>query len=379
MKYFIIAGEASGDLHASNLMHELKSLDPQADFLCLGGDKMAAQGGRLIRHYRDMAFMGFISVIQNWHKIADNFRHARQALLDYRPDVVILVDYPSFNLKMAKFVKKHLPETPVDYYISPKLWAWKTFRIKSIKKYIDHMYTIFPFETEFYARFGYHVDYVGNPTQEVIAERPCKGEEFTVFTQRNHLNERPIIALLAGSRMQEIDNCLPRMLQATASFPEYQPVIAGAPGIEPAHYARLAGNIPVLFGQTYELLQQARAAIVNSGTATLETALIGTPQVVVYHTAGGRFAMLLKKLFIKTKYISLVNIIAGKDVVRELIAHLFTTENITLELSRLLQDDTYRNSMQQAYQAIRDKLGKEKAARKAACLIINRYKNKYAT
>lgn len=374
MKYFIIAGEASGDLHASNLMHELKRLDPQADFLCLGGDKMAAQGGRLVRHYRDMAFMGFVSVLRNWHKISDNFRYAKQALLDYRPDVVILVDYPSFNLKMAKFVKKHLPETPVDYYISPKLWAWKTFRIKSIKKYIDHMYTIFPFETEFYARFGYQVDYVGNPTQEVIAERPGKDEDFTTFVERNNLEGSPIIALLAGSRIQEIDNCLPRMIQAATAFPNCQPVIAGAPGIEPAHYAGLAGNVPVLFGQTYELLQQARATIVNSGTATLETALIGTPQVVVYHAPGGRFTMLMKKLFIKTKYISLVNIIAGQEIVRELIAHLFTAGNVQTELAKLLHDETYRNNMRQAYLSIKENIGNGKAAQTAATLIINRYK-----
>ncbi len=374
MKYFIIAGEASGDLHASHLMRELKMQDTRADFVCLGGDKMAAQGGKLVRHYRDMAFMGFISVVKNLHKISDNFRQAKQALLAYRPDVVILVDYPSFNLKMAKFVKKHLPETPVDYYISPKLWAWKTFRIRDIKKYINHMYTIFPFETEFYARFGYRVDYVGNTLQAVIAERPNQAEDPKTFAERNRLAVKPIIALLAGSRMQEISKCLPIMLEAAKAFPEYQPVIAGAPGIAPEYYRTQAGQTPVVFGQTYELLQQAQAAIVNSGTATLETALIGTPQVVVYHAAGGRFAMLLKRLFIKTKYISLVNIMAGKEVVKELIAHLFTAQNVQREVARLLRDDAYRANMQLAYQTIKENIGTDKAAHKAACLIINRYK-----
>lgn len=372
MKYFIIAGEASGDLHASNLMRELKLQDTQADFLCLGGDKMAYQGGRLIRHYRDMAYMGVVAVLQNMNKVLDNLRQTKLALLDYKPDVVILVDYPSFNLRIAKFVKKQLPNTPVVYYIVPKLWAWKTYRIKSIRKYIDAAYTIFPFETEFFRRYNYGVEYVGNPTFNMIELRPNKAETFVEFTQRNKLSDKPIIALLPGSREQEIKQCLPRMLQAAQKFTDYQIVISGVTAVNVNLYNKVAGNVPVVMEQTYELVQQAQAAVVNSGTATLETALIGTPQVVVYHLFAGRLLNAVKDIMFKTKYFSLVNIMAQREVVKEMIAHLFTVENVQTELGNILLNTEYRQQMLQNYAYIKQLFGTKNAAANAATAIQNK-------
>lgn len=367
MKYFLIVGEASGDLHASNLMRELKLQDPKAEFCFLGGDLMSAQGGKLIKHYRDMAFMGFIAVLKNAKTVLKNLEDCRQAIVDFKPDVVILVDYPSFNLRIAKFVKQNL-QIPVFYYISPKIWAWKEYRIKDIKKYIDRMYTIFPFETDFYKKHNYEVQYVGNPTVDSVSLRPNQTQTFEEFTQLNHLSDKPIIALLAGSRKQEISSCLPKMLEASTSFDDFQVVIAGAPGIEKDFYNQFISdkNASIVFNQTYELVVHAKSAVVNSGTATLETAIIGTPQVVVYNVFGGRLAMLVKKLIIKVKYISLVNLIAEKEAVKELIAHLFTAEKVKNELALLLFDDEYRKNIELNYQIIAEKLGKPATAKRAA-------------
>jgi lipid-A-disaccharide synthase len=371
MRYFLIAGEASGDLHASNLMHELKKQDSKAEFCFLGGDLMQAQGGTLVKHYRQMAFMGFIAVIMNARTILKNLNDCKKAILDFQPDVLILVDYPSFNLRIARFVKENL-NTKVFYYISPKIWAWKEYRIKQIKRYVDKMFTIFPFETEFYAKHNYQVEYVGNPTVDSVCTRPNKEQPFAEFCSENNLPDKPIIAILAGSRKQEIADCLPRMMKAGLLFPDYQVVIAGAPGIDIELYNSIleGRNISIVFGKTYDLLQQSKAAIVNSGTATLETALIGTPQVVVYHVLGGRLGYLVKNIVINVKFVSLVNIIAEKEVVKELIAHLFTVENVEKELDNILNNESYRTKMLSDYIQIKKVLGEPRAAERTAAKMV---------
>ena len=371
MKYFIIAGEASGDLHASNLMHELRKEDKNADFCFLGGDLMQAQGGKMIKHYRKMAFMGFWGVLKNARKVLNNINECKKAIVAYNPDVVILVDYPGFNLPMARFTKEKL-NIPVYYYISPKIWAWKEHRIKAIKANVDKLFTIFPFETEFYAKHDYPVEYIGNPTVDSISMRPNQHQTFKEFCLKNDLPAKPIIALLAGSRKQEISACMPRMIRATLRFPEYQAVIAGAPGIDKDYYHALLKdkNVHITFEQTYELLHQAKAAIVNSGTATLETALIGTPQVVVYNVYFGKFMMLLKDYFVKVKYISLVNLVAQKEVVKELMAQFFTVENVSKELDNLLHNKSYRQKMLDEYDSMKKLLGGPGAASKAAKKIV---------
>lgn len=373
MRYFIIAGEASGDLHGSNLMKELKKQDSNAEFCFLGGDKMAEEGGKLVEHYRNMAFMGFIAVIKNAKIILKNLSDTKKAICDFKPDVVILIDYPSFNLRIAKFVKQNLKNTPVYYYISPKIWAWKEFRIKQIKKYIDEMFTIFPFETEFYKKHNYRVTYVGNPTVDSIASRPTKSPKFKDFIRKNSLPNKPIIAILPGSRKQEISACLHKMVEAADQLEEYQTVVCGAPGIENDFYDTLLPpkTYNIVFNQTYELLNLAKAAVVNSGTATLETALLITPQVVVYHVPMGKFAILVKNLIIKTKFISLVNIIAQKEVVKELLANQFTVENIKDELILLLYNDEYRYKMILNYRAIEKELGESGTAERAAKEMIS--------
>ncbi len=373
MKYFIIAGEASGDLHASNLMHQLKEIDKDAEFCYLGGDLMQAVGGKLIIHYREMAFMGFWNVIKNGGKVLNNLKLAKEAIEQFQPDVVILVDYPSFNLRIARFVKENF-NTPVFYYISPKLWAWKEFRIKQIKKYVDKMFTIFPFETSFYKKHNYEVEYVGNPTVDSITTRPNQDEKFEQFIKRNNLDEKPIIALLPGSRKQEITACLPRMIEAAKQFENYQIVVSGAPGNEINFYNDLIGEQAIVFNQTYELLTQASVAVVNSGTATLETALIGTPQVVVYHVALSRIALKIKPYVIKTKFVSLVNILAGKEVVKELLGHHFTINNLTLEIEKLLNDASYQNTIRENYDKIKLELGENGSSYQAAKAIFSNLK-----
>ncbi|HPD27679.1 MAG TPA: lipid-A-disaccharide synthase [Paludibacteraceae bacterium] len=373
MKYFIIAGEASGDLHASCLMRELKKRDASAEFAFLGGDLMAKEGGQQIIHYRDMAFMGIVNVLINLKKIRRNMEKCLHALNEFRPDAVILIDYPSFNLRVAKYVKQHL-KTPVFYYISPKIWAWKTFRIKAIKRYIDGMFTILPFETEFYARYDFSTTYVGNPTKESIDEFLPTKTPLAQFAAQNGLSDKPIVALLAGSRKQEIRGCLPKMLSVSTDFPDYQFVVAGAPGVSEDFYRQvMGGSMPkVIFGDTYNLVANSYAAIVNSGTATLETALLKTPQVVVYHVFGGVLASVLKKLVIKTRYISLVNLIADKELVSELVAHQFTRRNMIVELTKILNDKAYRQTILESYAEIDRRLLPLKAAENAAEGIINR-------
>jgi lipid-A-disaccharide synthase len=375
MKYFLIAGEASGDLHAAGLMTELLKVDPHAEFWFFGGDNMKAVGGKMIKHIREMAFMGFWAVLVNIFKVLKNFKDCRKAINIFKPDLVVLVDYPDFNLRMAKYVRKKI-HVPVYFYISPTVWAWKAYRIKQIKKDVSHMLTIIPFETEFYAKYGYKVHYVGNPTVDTIQQYLDNKEDKEHFKKKYFLSSKPIIALLPGSRKQEIAACLPKMVAAAKQFRNYQIVISGAPGIDFSYYHEFLDGeyLPVVEYQTYQLLYHAKLAIVNSGTATLETALVGTPQVVVYHVMLGRLGYLAKEIFIKLKYISLVNILSGKKVVQELIAHLFTVDNLVNEMDQLLHNEVYRDKMKAAYQDLREKLGEPGTARRAAEYIYKHQK-----
>lgn len=373
MRYYIIAGEASGDLHASNLMKELKIQDNNAVFRFFGGDKMKEVGGELVKHYKELAFMGFLPVIMNLPTIYANIRLCKTDILQFKPDVLILVDYPGFNLTIAEFIAKN-SNIPVYYYISPKIWAWKEYRIKSIRKYIKEMYSILPFEVDFYNKHNYNVQYVGNPTVEEINEfRNGYNESYDEFVKRNSLKpNKPIIAILAGSRKQEIKSNLRKMIEAAGKYSEYQVVIAGAPGIDMEYYSKyLAGkNINIVFGETYKLLSHSTVALVTSGTATLETALFKVPQVVCYHVKAGKFMMILKKLFIKVKYISLVNLISGYEVVKELIADKMNVNEIDKELNSLLNNTEYKNKVLNGYRIMAEKLGRNRAAQTAAHKII---------
>jgi len=367
LKYYIVVGEASGDLHASNLIRSLKQKDKGADFRFFGGDLMQSESGVLVKHYRELAFMGFMPVVMNLKTIMNNLRFCKNDLLNYKPDAVILVDYPGFNLKIAEFVKKKM-RIPVFYYISPKIWAWKTGRIKAIKKYVDKMLCIFPFEVSFYEQHDYPVIYVGNPTADEIAARRNTGETFEEFTQRNNLSSKPIIALLPGSRKQEIKDNLPPMLAATAIFPDFQVIIGGAPGINPDYYQSFLKKYPatVIFKQTYKLLQQSKAALVTSGTATLETALLRIPQAVCYKTPLKYLSGFLWRHFFKVKYISLVNLVADRPIVRELYNEDFSEENIRNELSDLLLNEAYIDSMQAGYSEVINLLASPGASERAA-------------
>jgi lipid-A-disaccharide synthase len=377
MKYFLIAGEASGDLHGSSLIYELKKIDSKAEFKFFGGDLMrAAAGVKPVKHIREMAFMGFWSVLKNISTIRKNFRSCKKAIADFQPDIVVMIDYPGFNLRMAKYIRKNFG-IPVYYYISPSVWAWKSHRVKQIKRDVNQMLAIIPFEKEFYATYNYDVKYVGNPTVDNVHDILDKTEESSYFKRKYFLSDKPIIALLPGSRKQEIAACLPKMIAAAKKFPDYQIVISGVNSVHTAFYHEFMDgvNYPVIKHHPYQLIFHADVAVVNSGTATLETALIGTPQVVVYNVMFGRLAYLAKEIFIKTKYISLVNILAQKEVVKELIAHLFTTENLVAEMSRMLYDEPYRNNMVSSYKMLRDKLGEPGTAQRAAACIYN-HKNK---
>lgn len=377
MKYYLIAGEASGDLHASNLMAALKQQDTHAQFRFLGGDLMQAQGGTLVKHYREMAFMGFIPVLLNLKTILRNMQTCKEDIRSYQPDVVILIDYPGFNLKIAKFVKTVL-HLPVYYYISPKIWAWKQYRIKDFRRYVDRMFCILPFEKDFFRKLNYPVDYVGNPSVDSVAQfRANHQSSFEEFTTEMKLNRQPILALLAGSRKHEIKENLPTMLKVAASFPGYQLVIAGAPGIDPDYYKSYTEGyqVDVLFGQTYSLLTYSRAALVTSGTATLETALFRIPQVVCYYVKGGSLVNFVFNYFFHIPYISLVNLIAGKEVVKELFGALFSKENIRRELQHIIEDGDKRTAMLKEYDRIIQLLGQPGAAERTARLIYQSLKD----
>ena len=377
MKYFLVAGEASGDLHGSNLMAALKEQDPEADFAFFGGDLMQKQGGMLLKHYRELAFMGFIPVLLNLRTILRNMKKCSEEIIKYQPDVVILIDYPGFNLKIAKFVHKNT-NIPVYYYISPKVWAWKEYRVKQFKKYVNEMFCILPFEVDFFKKHKYHVEYIGNPTVDAVAnfKEENKNDTLELFRADNKLDERPIIAILCGSRQQEIKDNLPYMLDAIKDFSDYQPVIAGAPGIDPEYYKQYIGkhNCKIIFNQTYRLLEYANVALVTSGTATLETALFRVPQVVCYETPIPCIVSWYFKNMMNSPYISLVNLIAGKTVVQELFAKYFSVEAIRQETNKLANDLEYRNWMLAEYDNIISILGKPGASGKAAKMMIEKLK-----
>ena len=374
MKYYLIVGEASGDLHASNLMRALKERDPQADFRFFGGDLMKDVGGPLVKHYKDLAYMGFIPVLLHLRTIFKNMDYCKQDIVGWQPDVVILVDYPGFNLKIAEYLKKNTT-IPVYYYISPKIWAWKEYRIKNIKRDVDELFSILPFEVDFFKGHQYPIHYVGNPCVDAVdAYQKIHAETFDEFVTSNSLSEKPIVALLAGSRKQEIKDNLPMMLEAAKPFVDkYQLVLAGAPGIDPAYYQKYVGNdvpVKIIFGQTYRLLQQAKAALVTSGTATLETALFRVPQAVCYYTPVGKLIAFLRRHILKVKYISLVNLVANKEVVRELVADTMTVANVRSELDALLNDEQYRGQMLKEYDRMIKILGPAGASHQAASKII---------
>ena len=374
MKYYLIVGEASGDLHASNLMRALKERDPQADFRFFGGDLMKGVGGTLVKHYKDLAYMGFIPVLLHLRTIFKNMDYCKQDIVSWQPDVVILVDYPGFNLKIAEYLKKNTT-IPVYYYISPKIWAWKEYRIKNIKRDVDELFSILPFEVDFFKGHQYPIHYVGNPCVDAVdAYQKNHAETFDEFVTSNSLSEKPIVALLAGSRKQEIKDNLPMMLEAAKPFVDkYQLVLAGAPGIDPAYYQKYVGNdvpVKIIFGQTYRLLQQAKAALVTSGTATLETALFRVPQAVCYYTPVGKLIAFLRRHILKVKYISLVNLVANKEVVRELVADTMTVANVRSELDALLNDEQYRGQMLKEYDRMIKILGPAGASHQAASKII---------
>lgn len=370
MKYYIIAGEASGDLHASNLVRELKKKDPEAEVRGWGGDLMRDAGVSIVRHYKDTAIMGFVNVLRKLGTLKANIRYCREDIRKWNPDVVILVDYAGFNLRIARFAK--CIGLKVFYYISPKLWAWNTGRVKQIKRYVDRMYTIFPFETEFYRHYDYPVYYGGNPLVDAIASRPCQEETFADFIHANGLPDRPIIALLAGSRKQELKYVLPMMLRMVPYFPEYQFVIAGAPSMAAEDYAPYVKDVPVhiVYGETYRLVSQAKAALVTSGTATLETALLRTPQVVCYNGEAPRLSYFLFKTVVKVKYISLVNLIYGGEAVKELMMQYLTEDNLLRELSRILTDASARENMLNAYDEIIRRLGAPGASARFAGMMV---------
>lgn len=378
MRYYFIAGEASGDIHASHLMAAIKEEDAEARFRCFGGDMMAAEGAELVQHYRDLAYMGFIPVLMHLRTIFRGMKRCQEDILNWQPDVVILVDYPGFNLKIARFVKQH-SSIPVYYYISPKIWAWKEYRIKDIKRDIDALFSILPFEVQFYEKHHYPIHYVGNPTVDEVdaylREHPADGE---AFRQDNHLDARPIIALLAGSRKQEVRDNLCRMVEAAKSYSkDYQLVLAAAPGLADDFYREYAAglDIRIVRDQTYRLLQHSTAALVTSGTATLETALLRVPQVVCYYMKAGRLASIARRLILKIPYISLVNLVAGEEVVPELVAEQMNPENVRRHLASILPGGSARNAQLQGYDRMAAILGEPGAPKRAAKEINSRLNN----
>ena len=369
MKYYVIAGEASGDLHASHLIAALKKEDPEARFRGFGGDLMAAEGMELVRHYKDLAYMGFIAVALHARTILRGLQQCKDDIVEWNPDVIILVDYPGFNLKIAKFVHS-IALCPVYYYIAPKLWAWKEYRIKNIRRDVDELFSILPFEVDFFeGKHGFPIHYIGNPTVDEVAEykkrfsppTPPSGEG-TAF-----------IALLAGSRKQEIRDNLPRMIAAAEPFTaQYDLIVAGAPGIDDDFYRQYIGDsrVQVVYGKTYDLLSKATAALVTSGTATLETALFRVPQVVCYFMKARWLASLGRKLFIKTPFISLVNLVAGQEIVPELVAEQMSVANCRRHLEAILPGGANRQAQLEGYELMANRLGDAGAPERAARLMV---------
>ena len=375
MKYYLIVGEASGDLHASRLMRSLKKYDELAEFRFFGGDLMAAEGGTRVKHYKELAYMGFVPVLLHLGTIFSNMKKCKEDIVAWKPDVVILVDYPGFNLNIAKFLKKNTL-IPVYYYISPKIWAWKEWRIKSIKRDVSEMFSILPFEVPFYEqKHKYPVHYVGNPTAQEVAEfRAGYHQTHEEFCRENNLDSRkPIVALLAGSRLQEIKDNLPAMIEVAERFEDYQMVLAGAPSIEDEYYDKFLEGIPVrvVKNKTYQLLSHTTAALVTSGTATLETALFNVPQVVCYETPLPKLIRFAFNHVLKVDYISLVNLVANKEVVPEMFADKFTIDGIANELYKIMPGQPARERMLAEYQEVLRELGSKVAPDEAASIMVD--------
>ncbi len=375
MKYYLIAGEASGDLHGSNLMRQLKQTDRKAEFRFFGGDLMQNAGGTMVRHYKDTAFMGFLNVIINIQKIRHNLKLCKHDLLNYRPDVLILIDYPGFNLRIAEFAKKH--HIKVFYYISPKIWAWKTHRIKKIRAFVDEMFTILPFETGFYKKYGMKAHYVGNPLMDAIGEYREKALSKEAFFNKNNLDDRPVVALLAGSRVQEVKKTLPLMTKISNHFTDFQFVIAGVNHIDKSLYRHLTGNpeVKIIFDQTYDLLNHAHSALVASGTAALETALFNVPQIVIYKVEGGLLVdVIMRNFVLKTIGVALPNIIMNEMIVTELIQKKMTLKNCKAETEKLLLDENYRKKIFGSYARLKAIMGGQGCSRRAAEKMVERIK-----
>ena len=369
MRYYIIAGEASGDLHGSNLMKELKKRDQNAEFRFWGGDLMFEQADNIVRHYRELAYMGLVEVMQNFGKIIQNIRFCKNDINSFKPDAVILIDYPGFNLRIARFAKKQ--GLRVYYYISPKVWAWKQSRVETIKTCVDKLFVIFPFEIDFFKKHNFDVDYVGNPILDSIDYKTKSLVSKQGFITNNSLDKKPIIALLPGSRKQELKKIIPVMLEITSQYLEHQFVIAAASAIPADYYRSLIpddSGIKIVYDQTYALLKYSVAAVVTSGTATLEAALLNVPEVVGYITS--KLSYLVGKRFVKIPYVSLVNLIMGKEVVRELIQSEMTCKTVKNELDRLIFDVDYRENMLKDFVELKKTVGKPGASKRVAELIL---------
>lgn len=366
MRYYIIAGEASGDLHGSNLMKELVMADKEADFRFFGGDLMQGVGGSLVKHYREMAFMGILNVLLNIKTIKRNMEFCKKDLLEYQPDVLVLIDYPGFNLRIAEFAKQH--NIKVYYYISPKLWAWKEYRVKKIRAFVDEMFTIFPFETGFYKKHGIDVNYVGNPLMDSIGDFKGNAKSRAQFLTEHKLDDRPILALLSGSRKQEVKYLLPVMKQAVAGKKDYQVVLAGVDAVDKRIYADILDNaeIKIIYNATYDLLNHAHTALVASGTAVLETALFNVPQLALYKVEGGRFVHFLKDVGLKIKWVTLPNIILGREAVKELIQSHMTLKRTVIELNKLLDDVKHRERLLNEYKELYKLMGEPGCSKRTA-------------
>lgn len=367
MRYYIIAGEASGDLHGSNLIKGIREVDPAAQIRCWGGDLMKEAGGELVRHYKEGAIMGFVEVIANLGKLSRNLNDCKKDILEYNPDAVILIDYPGFNFRIAKFAKEK--GLRVFYYIAPKVWAWKEKRVHRLKKYVDRLFIIFPFEIEYFKKWGINAIYRGNPLLDSVDNCPKAAETREEFARRTGIEAaRPSVALLAGSRKGEIKYLLPRMIEVAKRYPEHQFLMACAPSMEEEFYRSIIGNkcnnIKLLFGETYPILRHSDAAIINSGTASLEAALIGIPQMVCY--GGNEISYQIARMVVKLKYISLANLIMDKGLFKELIQHDCTPDKISSELDQLLGNEEYRKEMKDNYAKVREMLGGKGASAKVA-------------
>jgi lipid-A-disaccharide synthase len=365
-RIFIIGGEASGDLHGSNLARALKQQSPGLELAGWGGDLMSAQGVRILKHYRELAFMGFIEVLMNIRTIMKNFRLCKDMITSFKPDAIVMIDYPGFNLRMAKWAFEQ--GIPVHYYISPQIWAWKENRVHDIRKYVTRMYVVLPFEKSFYAKHEYDVDFVGHPLLDVVSGFESHSRES--FLSRHHLADKPILALIPGSRKQEIQVMMPLMLEAAERFPDYQIVLTAAPSQDISFYQSLTGRhqVKIISGDTYGVMKHASAGFVTSGTATLEAALFGLPQVVCYK--GSAISYYIARKLIKVKYISLVNLIADREVVKELIQHHLNCNEMSDEMNKLLNDQNYRSTMLRSYEQLREQLGGQGASERTAKLML---------